>query len=199
MNMLMNMHRQWRIVWAGHDVAHVFVPHNDVSLTPPVSDTGKFRLDCGCKVPHPECFGSTFLHQRGNQTPSFEDAVGRTALLGGVTGAVLPHYAPDDPAAKAKYDDAADILRNYLIRTPDLQRLEGVVNARVWPDKAGNLVPDVSGDSKHMVMTVIQLFQFPNAVDMDGLNKKGPLLAIRIPLSVSCVLNSDGTALGVPK
>src|SRR5882724_9155862 len=98
--------RNWTIVSADPNVAHVMLPLSSFTLknvslagTSPV-----YQIVHNDEVPDPDCFAGSFLVPVGNHRPTFAEITQR---------ADLPLYTPD---TVDQYIEVADLMGTYLMR-----------------------------------------------------------------------------------
>lgn len=176
--------RNWTIVRADLDIAHVMLPLSNFRLHD-VNTTGaniSYQLVHNHQAPVPDCFSGAVLMQTGRDEPSFFEITGLEQL---------PTYDQD---TAAQYVNISETMGTYLAENTNVQRLEGVI--RIPCHAHGAQIPKGAspGHSPVTIKTTVQFYQFPNAVD-GGLS----LLVVRTPLSPACPVNGDGTAVGVGK
>jgi hypothetical protein len=175
--------RNWAIVSADQDIAHVMLPLNDFRLESVSTPRGPaYQLMHNCESPNPDCFWGSVLVPLGQVEASFYDI---TKLE------QLPSYSAN---TASQYVQVAEVLGTYLAQNPQVQRLEGFIKIPCHANGAQLRDGALQGHAPLNIRTTVQLYQFPNAVE-GGL----PLLLVRTPLSPVCPLNSDGTAVGLGK
>ena len=172
--------RNWTIVSADLDLAHVMLPLTSFRLEN-VSAAGKtpaFRVLHDHQAPALDCFAGTLLVPAGDQQPSFFEITKKEEL---------PPYSLD---TVGDYVEVLDSMGTFMTKNPSVQRLEGVIkipchaHSTKYPKDALPHSPSVND-------TLVHLYQFGGVVK-GGL----PLLVMRTPLSPQCPVNGDGTALG---
>jgi len=172
--------RQWRIVTADTDLAHVFPPPSTFSFVPASSGAG---FNIKHQTPTPDCFCNTVLVRAGHTEPTFEQMTGETEL---------PEWADDNDVIKGKYSTAQDRMRSHFLLDPDVQRLQGLIRVPCHAHGAKLATKFVQNHSPMWIQTLIHVYQFPSVVNGDA-----PLLVIWAPLSPVCPLNGNGTVIGL--
>jgi len=173
--------RNWTIVSADLDLAHVMLPLTSFRLEN-VSAAGKtpaFRV-LHDQAPALDCFAGSLLVPAGDQQPSFFEITRKEEL---------PLYTLD---TVGEYVDVLESMGTYMMKNPAVQRLEGVMKIPCHAHSRSTKFP--RGTQPHSPSTIdtpVHLYQFGGVVT-GGL----PLLVMRAPLSPQCPMNGDGTALG---
>jgi hypothetical protein len=172
--------RDWQIVSADLDLAHVFLPLRTFRFEP---DTRKgiegYKITHSGQVPAPDCFCETFLVPVGTHRPGFSEITKKTAL---------PLFSKD---SATEYGDVAETMAKYTQSNREMQRLEGVIKVPCHAHGAQPAEGTLSDHSPLWIKTLLHVYQFGNVVKGDR-----PLLVLRAPLSPVCPVNGDGTALG---
>jgi hypothetical protein len=173
--------RNWTIVSADLDLAHVMLPLSSFKLEN-VSPAGKspaFRV-LHDQAPALDCFAGAVLTPAGDQLPTFFEITRKEQL---------PLYTLN---TVDEYVEVLESMGSYMLKNPAVQRLEGVIKIPCHAHSRGTKFP--RGTQPHSPTTVdspVHLYQFSGVVE-GGL----PLLVMRAPLSPYCPMNGDGTALG---
>ena len=173
--------RQWRIVTADADLAHVFPPPSTFSFDP-TQDGNGFNIRNMYGTPSPDCFSQTVLIRAGTSEPTFEQMTGETEL---------PDWA-DDPVTRKQYTDAADLMSAHFQKDPDVKRLQGFIRIPCHAHGAKLEPQYLQNHSPMWIQTQINVYQFSGVVNGDG-----PLLVIWTPISRVCPLNGNGTIIGL--
>jgi hypothetical protein len=176
--------RNWTIVSADLDLAHVMLPLSSFRLenVSPAGKNPRFRV-LHDQAPALDCFANTVLVPAGDQEASFFDITRKEEL---------PTYTLD---TVGEYVDVLESMGAYMMRNPSVQRLEGVIKIPCHAHSRSAKFP--RGTQPHSPSTIdtpVHLFQFDGVVE-GGL----PLLVMRAPLSPHCPKNGDGTVIGTGK
>jgi hypothetical protein len=176
--------RNWTIVSADLDVAHVMLPLSNFRLDN-LSNGGNapvYRVTHNAGPPAPDYFSGALLRPSGANAPSFFDIT----KMG-----QLPLYTQE---TASQYADVSDLMGTYLAQNTAVRRLEGQIRIPCHP-AGGQPPPDtLPGHSPQTITTLVHLYQFDNAVTGGR-----PLLVVHTPLSPTCPTNGDGTAIGMGK
>jgi hypothetical protein len=173
--------RNWTIVSADVDLAHVMLPLSSFRLenVSPAGQSPVYRVVHNDQPPAPDCFAESYLVPVGNHRPTFLEITQRQDL---------PFYATD---TEDQYVEVADLMAKYMTQNTGVQRLEGVIKV---PCQAGGAPVSQGAMPSHShlaVETKVHLYRFDNVVKGDL-----PLLVVRAPLSPDGPTNGDGTAVG---
>jgi hypothetical protein len=170
--------RNWTIVSADLDLAHVMLPLSSFTL---VKDTNSpaYRVMHNYQAPALDCFAASLLVPAGTQQASFFDITSKEQL---------PLYTHD---TVGEYVEVLQSMCTYMTENTAVQRLEGIIKMPCHAHSAQ--FPE--GTQPHPPATFdtpVHLYRFDGVVT-GGL----PLLVVRTPLSPLCPGNGDGTAMGV--
>jgi hypothetical protein len=172
--------RGWQIVRADLDLAHVFLPLGRFNFALGKNADGH----PGYTVTHasvlPDCFEKTFLVEAGSSQPTFKQIANRDTLPKFET-----RYADD-------YKTVSEMMEKHMQKDRDVKRLEGTIKVPCHAHGAALKTEALAGHAPMWIKTLIHVYQFNDVVNGDG-----PLLVIRAPLSPTCPLNGDGTAVGL--
>lgn len=177
--------RNWTIVSADLDLAHVMLPLSSFKLenVSPADESPRFRVLHNYQAPDLDPFEGSMLVPAGDQPPSFFDITGKEAL---------PLYSLN---TVGDYVEVLESMGTYMTKNPSIQRLEGVIKIPCHAHSHGVKFP--RGTRRHSPSTIstpVHLYQFAGVVE-GGL----PLLVIRAPLSPQCPANGDGSVVGYGK
>jgi hypothetical protein len=173
--------RDWTIVSADLDLAHVMLPLSSFRLEN-VSAAGKgpvYRVLHNNKAPALDCFAGSYLVPAGSRPATFFEITGKEEL---------PLYTLD---TVGDYIDVLDSMGTFMQKNPGVQRLEGVIKIPCHTHGAKRAPGEPGRHSPSSVDASVHLYQFGGVVD-GGL----PLLVLRAPLSARCPMNGDGTVIG---
>src|SRR6266702_12068 len=109
--------RNWTIVSADLDLAHVMLPLTSFRLEN-VSPAGKgpvYRVLHNNKAPSVDCFAESYLVPAGSRPATFFEITGKEEL---------PLYTLD---TVGDYIDVLESMGTYMQKNPAVQRLEGVI------------------------------------------------------------------------
>jgi hypothetical protein len=176
--------RNWTIVSADLDLAHVMLPLSSFRLenVGPDSTSPVFRVLHNNQAPALDCFAESRLTPAGDRQPTFYEITGKEQL---------PLYTLD---TVGEYIDVLEVMGPYMMKNPGVQRLEGVIKIPCHAH-GGKCAPDTPGwHSPSAIDAAVHLYQFDGAVE-GGLS----LLVVRAPLSQRCPMNGDGTVIGYSK
>jgi len=172
--------RNWTIVSADLDLAHVMLPLSSFRLenASPDSTSPVFRV-LHNNPPALDCFAESRLTPAGDGQPTFYEITGKEQL---------PLYTH---ATVGEYIDVLESMGPYMMRNPGVHRLEGVIKipchahgGKCAPGEQGWHVPST-------IQTAVHLYQFGGVVEGGR-----SLLVVRAPLSEHCPMNGDGTVIG---
>jgi hypothetical protein len=175
--------RNWTIVSADLDLAHVLLPLSNFRLenVSPAGEDPAFRVQHNTQPPTLDCFAGAVLTQAGDHQPGFFEITSKKEL---------PLYAQD---TVGEYIEVLESMGAFMMKNPAVHRLEGVI--KIPCHAHSSKFPQ--GTQPHAPSTFdtpVHLYQF------EGVVKGGlPLLVVRTPLSPHCPRNGDGTGLGVGK
>jgi hypothetical protein len=179
--------RNWTIVSADLDLAHVMLPLSSFRLAnqSPAGTPPEYRVLHNNQPPALDCFAESSLVPVGDRQATFFEITGKEEL---------PLYTLD---SVGEYVDVLESMGAYMQKNPGVQRLEGVIqipchaHGAKFPQGAKYPPGAIPGHSPLTVKTTVHLYQFDNVVE-GGRH----LLVVRAPLSPLCPMNGDGTALG---
>jgi hypothetical protein len=186
----------WTVVRADLDIAHVMLPLCSFKLqTAPkaVGEYASYVIAYKHQAPAPDSFGGVTLVETGEDELQLSDIPGITDLPGVPKGGKLPPYDTDSATL---YTQASELMSNYLTQHSELQRLEAIMQipCHAHGSRTEKYDPPIPNHLPFTIKTTVQLYQISDAVT-DG----SPLLVIRTPLSPTCPVNGNGTAIGVGK
>lgn len=175
--------RNWTIVSADLDLAHVMLPLSSFRLENASTDNTSpvFRV-LHNNQPALDCFAESRLTPTGDRQPTFHEITGKEQL---------PLYTH---ATVGEYIDVLESMGPYMMQNPGVQRLQGVIKIPCHAH-GGKCAPGTAGwHAPSTIETAVHLYQFGGVVE-GGL----PLLVVRAPLSQRCPMNGDGTVIGYGK
>jgi hypothetical protein len=175
--------RDWTIVSADLDLAHVMLPLSSFRLVneTPAGNSPAYRVMHNHQAPALDCFAASRLVPAGDQQASFFDITGKEEL---------PLYTHD---TVGEYVEVLQSMCTYMMKNPAVQRLEGVIKMPCHAHSA-QFPKGTQPHSPAAIDTPVHLYQFDGVVT-GGLH----LLVVRTPLSPLCPRNGDGTAMGTGK
>ncbi len=177
--------RDWTIVSADLDLAHVMLPLSSFQLKNenPTGESPAFRVLHNYQTPALDPFAGVLLVPAGDQKPSFFEITSKEQL---------PLYTLD---TVGEYVDVLESMGTYMMKNPSVQRLEGVIKIPCHAHSHGAKFPrGTRPHSPSAIDTPVHLYQF------DGVVEGGRhLLVMRAPLSPHCPKNGDGTAIAIGK
>ncbi len=177
--------RDWQIVSAQLDIAHVMLPLSSfrLDIKNPGEASPLYRIAYNTQAPTPDCFAGTELAPVAGEEVTFYRITKRERL---------PSYAPDADTV-SEYSAIADMMSAFMQKNRSVSRLEGTI--RIPCHAHGTDVRQ--GRAPHSPLsfeTTVHFYRFDRVVD-----GKLPLLVVRTPLSPLCPWNADGTAMGLGK
>jgi len=172
--------RNWQIVRADLDLAHVVMPLSSFTFAATKRDGVEgYTIGHSNQPPAPDCFENSFLVSVGSHKPTFHEITKKEKL---------PLYSKD---TATEYADVSSMIASYVDRNREVRRLEGVIKVPCHAHGAQLVKGSVPGHAPLWIKTLLHVYQFGNVVKGDR-----PLLLLRAPLSPVCPLNGDGTAAG---
>jgi hypothetical protein len=177
--------RDWQIVSADLDLAHVMLPLSSfkLKLVEDENPSPAFRVTHNYQAPALDYFAGVVLTLVGDQPPSLSDITGKEKL---------PLYTLN---TVGDYVDVLDTMGRYMMEHPEVQHLQGNIKIPCHAHSRGVKFP--RGTQRHSPSTIdtpLHLYKFDGVVE-GGLS----LLVVRAPFSPHCPSpkNGDGTAIGV--
>jgi hypothetical protein len=173
--------RNWRIVRADLNLAHVFIPLSSFTFEAATSTDGSsgYTIAHTYQAPLPDFFANIFLRPVGSTEPQFQAITNKASL---------PLY---DKSSATEYADVAAQMATYMETDPKVRHLESEIMVPCHANCAEVPGQAAPGHTPMWMQTTIHVYQFSNVVNGDN-----PLLLIRAPLSPLCPANGGGTALG---
>jgi hypothetical protein len=181
----------WTVMRADEDIAHVMLPLGSFKLQG-TTKTG-YAVNYGRQAPTPDCFCKTTLVETAGDELSLSDVPGLSDLAGMIKGQLPPY----DSDSANLYTKVSELISSYGAQNGDLNRLEAIIRipCHAHGTRTENYSPSIPNHLPFTVKTAVQLYQIPNALSTDG----SPLLVIHTPLSPTCPVNGNGSAIGVGK
>jgi hypothetical protein len=172
--------RNWMIVSADLDLAHVMLPLSSFRLEATPDNTSPvFRVLHNNQAPALDCFAESRLVPADGSQPTFSDITGKKQL---------PLYTL---ATVGDYIDVQDQMGQYLMEHSDVQHLEGKIKIPCHSQDGKRARGTKDWHSPAAIEIDVKLYQFSGAVEGGR-----PLLVVRAPLSPRCPMNGDGTVVG---
>src|SRR5882757_6241743 len=141
--------RDWTIVSADLDLAHVMLPLSSFRLKneDTTGESPAFRVLHNYQTPALDCFAGALLHPAGDEQPSFFEITKKE---------LLPLYTLD---TVGEYVEVLESMGQYMTRNPAVQRLEGVIKIPCHAH-SGKFPQGVLPHSPATINATVHLYQF---------------------------------------